>query len=634
MYHGGPALERVLKRAMPIFDASAVADMYTPARIGPVLDTNANVYFLLFDSGFSPEDAGADEDAFAASADCLHSQGCMAMASIAPGHAAGLRDSGIFALRPGGKRIPSWLAGFDMTCWLQPAWRARVHGRIERAIELGADGVWFDPVIFGAAPGLIGGQLIGPAGCSCELCRKDFQSITGGEMRNFPPRPDAEPDLFERYIQWRSDIVADAVSEWAAAAYAAKPGALIAAALLHPAHLPAALLFGADINKLAPRLDIVIAETNNMIHFEKSGLTYDAATIETIAARAPGCALATWPHARGPHIDFAPAAVLWRAAMAEAAACRASYAPRLSFHLNKDTLQPITPDAEDFETHRQALGAFWNWIDRTPEPFHNTTPHAQTGLVHSHRAQNDSGGAFIAAYVKMFITMTELHIPFIIVTEEQLEAGAPPDCVKLLVAPPGAADTDAARAGVQKFAGSGGRLLFAGAPPDWAPVDNRQHIDPDIFTPTPPGKSGLLRGIAAARHSGTPAPYFQHRFPAAGPVAKQLRDPGRFLVPEQWKTIFDALKAILADMSPDVEIEGPPYIHCREYRGPGAAYFHCANILPGFPGQPYVRLRFPGTVRARILTPDRNRVVYTQDRSITLEVKTYAVIEITDRRTH
>jgi hypothetical protein len=80
-----------------------------------------------------------------------------------------------------------------------------------------------------------------------------------------------------------------------------------------------------------------------------------------------------------------------------------------------------------------------------------------------------------------------------------------------------------------------------------------------------------------------------------------------------------------------VEIEGPPYIHVREYRGTNAAFFHCANILPGFPGQPFIRLNFPATVRARILTPDRNKIVYTQDRSITLEVKTYAVIEITDR---
>ena len=628
---GGPALLRFINRFLPLDDknSEAVLTAYEPAQLEPLLETNANIFLLLFDQGLAPDETEEDAETFRKAADYLHGQGVEAWASIAAGHCdsrGAFSSQSWFALARGKKRVPSFVPGMAMTCWLDPEWRKHVSGRIRAAVECGADGIWLHPLIFGAAPAVFGPHILGPVGCSCARCRDAFQKDAGaGKLQKFPPSPQQNPDLFHEYIDWRCRGVEQAVAEWRQEAQALSPNLPMACVATHPVHCDSGLLFGADPVAISQKSDVLIAETNNLVNFEKKGLTYDAATVGVLREYVEDCTLAGAPRAAGPRIEFPPHAVIWRSAMGDAVSCGAPTALRATAFFDEKTLDAMTLDDELFETLRRSQGAFWNWIDRNIELFEAVRPHSQIALVHSFRAMRRDH-AFSVDFFKIFATFTELHVPFRVLPLHRLDHELPGD-FQIIIMPRGVEPDEKTRQKLVDF-GRQGTLLFVGRPPEWA--HNVQSIGQDIFKEPLPGivKNPLWRNWINRRHSGTPAPWFQHIFPASGPVARRLNRPGRFIIPEQWKTLFDKIADLRQQHGAKLDIQGPPYIHVREFHGQGNMLLHIVNLLTGFPGQSVVRISFPEAVSTRIITPDRNRIVYTSEKTISLEIKTYAVIEI------
>jgi hypothetical protein len=631
---GGPAWLEIQKRLFPLDpkDTEPLSQAYSPEQLEKLLETNANIFFLVFSPGLDAGSENAAAENFQRAAEYLNTQGAEAVACISAGHClAGAHDGrDMFAQRVGRKTVPSWIPGFRMTCWTSPEWRERVSETVRRALTCGAAGVCFDTVIFGAVPVQLGSDILGPVGCACARCRESFVKETGANgLKSFPPSA-GNDELFFKYLDWRTDIVSDAMRHWADAARAERPSATVTARLLHPVQVNTALLFGADFEKLAPTCDTIIAETGNLINFEKAGLTYDGATLDVLTAYAGDTAVAGAPWTAGPHLPLAPPDALWRAAMSEAAACATAPSIRASIFFDAQSFRPKTLAHEDFEEHRQTMSRFWNWIDRTPEVFAAGRPFARTALLHPPRALMIGYHETAPCFFKMYATLTELHVPFRVLPERDI-ATLPYDDVQLIIVPPGAVTAHGDIDVLKRFALSG-KLLFMGTAPDWAPEDNRAALEMSIFSEPAAVTGALRRAWRNARHSGTPAPYFQHRFPAAGGPARALRTPGLFRVPERWKDIFDTVNRLLAVATPGLEIEGPPYLHVREWRANGNAYLHINNLLPGFEGPKMLRLRIPSPVSMKIFTPDRNKVVYTTDRTFTLEVITYAVVVINGRQ--
>jgi hypothetical protein len=628
---GGPALLALSQRIMPLADCSvtAVRDAYTPRFLEPLLDTNANTFFLLFSPGFEPEKEKPFQEAFAGAAEFLGDQGCEAAACVSAGHCdAALRNSNQPAVRGRNKPVPSWIPGFRMACWTHPDMRSQVLARALAALDCGARGVCFDTLFFGAAPAVLGPHIIGPAGCACARCRGLFEKETGTSAAHFPPRHHENPDLFFQYVAWRARVVADTVGAWAAAVHEKSPGALMACRLPHPCQGNPALVFGADTAQIAAHCDAVLSETTNLIDFNKTGLTYDGATLDMLRAAAPGKDIASLPWRAGPHIETEPAPALWAAALGEAATCGAALAPRATLLFQRDTLAPATLAQDSFHEHRAALGRLWNWIDHTPEMFEDMAPFAPVGLVHDPESWIRHWSQCAPAFLKMYATLSELHVPFRVVARTELTHGAP-EGVKLLIAPPRMGFTDTE---IQTLQTCGAHLLFLGHAPAWAPQDNCAALDAALFAePEPrPAQRASWRRLMHARHSGSPAPYMQHRAPASGPLARLLAHYAHFTVPDKWKDIFDTVQALRTQAGDHISIEAPPYIAVRLWRSPcgGRMAAHAAHLLPDFNGPKLLRISVPGAASARILTPDRNRITYVQNPDFTVEIITYAAVDL------
>lgn len=628
-YPGGPALIAVMRRAMPMpgLNAEALQHAYSPRFLEPLLDTNANVFFLMFSPGFGRDAEQPFYDAFAGAAEFLKEQGCHAVACVSAGHfdAAGARRAAMpWAVRGRSARVPSWIPGFRMPCWTHPDMRASVMDRALYALELGAHGVCFDTVINGACPSAAGGGFAGPIGCACPRCREAFARETGEpHARSFPPRHNAGPDCFFKYAAWRAHATTDALSGWTAAIEKAAPSAIAAASLLHPVQANAAVIFGADTHQIAKHCHTILAETNGLIDFNKSGLAYDAATLEILSATEHCCDIATIPWHAGPRLEAPPGPQLWRAVLGETASCGAAAAPRAALFFDTETLAPATLAQEQFEPHRASAGALWNWIDSVPEVFENLAPFAYTGLLYDPDSWMRGGRAPAHCFLAMHATLSELHTPFRVVARAELERGAPRH-IKGLIVPPGIEFSNQ-ETGVLRE--SGARLLFIGPAPGWAPEGNSETLDAAIFDLPAPRVAGLR--LAEARHNGSPAPYMQHRIPEPGRVARALETYPRVTVPEQWKTIFDTVQDMRARAGDDLVVEAPPYIPVRLWSDESCRRIvaHATHLLPGFQGPSHMRLCVPGAQSARILTPDRNRITYVQDSTLTLEIITYAAIE-------
>ena len=628
-YPGGPALIAVMRRAMPMpgLSSDALRHAYSPRFLEPLLDTNSNVFFLMFSPGFGQNAEQPFYDAFAGAAEYLKEQGCHAVACVSAGHfdAAGAQRAAMpWAVRGRSARVPSWIPGFHMACWTHPDMRASVLDRALKALELGAHGVCFDTVINGACPSAAGDGFAGPIGCACPRCREAFARETGEPCpKIFPPRHHDGPDRFFKYADWRARATTDAFSGWASAIEKSAPGALTAASLLHPAQANASVIFGADTRQIAKRCHAILAETNGLIDFNKSGLAYDAATLEILAVTASGCDIATVPWHAGPRLEAPPGPQLWRAVLGEAASCGAAAAPRAALFFDPGTLTPATLAQEQFEPHRASARALWNWIDSAPEVFENLAPFAHTGLLCDPDSWMRGGHAAGRVFLAMHATLSELHAPFRVVARAELEHGAPSH-IKGLIVPPGIGFTDHETGALRE---SGVRLLFIGPAPAWAADGNNESLDASLFESPAQRVAGLR--LAEARHNGSPAPYMQHRIPVPGRVARALETYPRVTVPEQWETIFGAVQKMRARAGDDLVVEAPPYIAVRLWSDESGRRIvaHAAHLLPGFQGPSNMRLCVPGAQSARILTPDRNRITYQQDSALSLEIISYAAIE-------
>ena len=101
---------------------------------------------------------------------------------------------------------------------------------VEAAAERGADGILFDRVAFGAAPGNSGTRWYGAVGCHCERCRglfREFAAERGTRAARIPTTVDPESSEFRLYAEWRAGVVSDCLKRWAGNARNLVSGAVI-----------------------------------------------------------------------------------------------------------------------------------------------------------------------------------------------------------------------------------------------------------------------------------------------------------------------------------------------------------------------------------------------------------------------
>jgi hypothetical protein len=309
-------LQRVKFPDIPI-DVRAHLRAHQEQGVAALRSLGVNIAFLSMNWGFPPEierehwrefaqarrlynEAGIDVLAY------VQASNCVASGSFA--------DADWFALDHRGRRIPYYHRRF-MTCWNHEGWIQQVRTQALRALEAGAQGVFFDNVWMGATPWVLGGALGGFAGCACGRChaayRRDTQHSIPVRLENDRPS--------ESWLRWRAGIVQQRFADWCSAIRAHTPGAMVSSNSCDVVLRDTTGLFGLDYHALAPLQDALLVENVAMPRYDaaRRRLVANALPLKAVRAAASGKPIFAVTYEHGIGLDASPSPRRLRRAICE-----------------------------------------------------------------------------------------------------------------------------------------------------------------------------------------------------------------------------------------------------------------------------------------------------------------------------
>lgn len=646
-------------------DADAVAGALNPDRLETLAEANVNFVICPFDLGVPPGEARAQKDAFARLAADASRLGMEALALVSTSvyTARGeWKNAPWKSLLPNGKPVfYSRAARRAMACWANEEWAERTDSAVRGALGAGAAGVFLDFICFGAAPVIVGGDLFGPAGCQCEVCRKKFgEHLDEKNKQRFPiPREASFRDeQFKEYASWRQSVVMDRLISIGRIVKDGNEANLLGAIVPHLPYLPALPVFGFPTgwaygkNSFPDFPDICCVEHQRATELSRNGLLYESPGLKVLRASSAACLVASLAHQPGPAPDRVPSAGRYASGIISAFASgvapiiRAGEFRDAPYGKNgKNGKNGKVGDylcAPQYAEQRETIASLFNWLDKNRDLFEGAAPVARVGVYFEWGdlySTMSSEKPSVAAFYNIVQTLTETQIPVNVLPAEKIDLAAYADLRVVII--PGAECGDSIKTLARGFPGV--HFVFVGGAPDWAAaLDNCSAIDASFMDAKETrgarfaesfigrrlikrlyaGRTGHFGGFPISRRASLPPPLL-----AALPAMnyQHLPSPG-------WKKLRDAVADALKRFPDDVTIEAPPYIHVHEWKKPPNALFHVIHLLPGFKGPDQAALRFPAPVSARIIDAARNKITYIKNEAtIAIKPEPYVVVEVKDR---
>lgn len=336
-------------------------------------ERGVNVVFLSMNWGFPPEREQAHWQEFAeavrayreagiATLGYVQSSNCLAEGSYA--------ENDWYALDSAGRRI-SYFRNRLMTCWTSEAWNREVVAHAHRAIDAGADGVYFDNLWMGATPWTLGGRPGGFAGCACDRCARAFRE----HAEHDPPRRLGPNGVASRFLDWRADRVASCFADWASAVRSRNPYAVVLANNCDVVLRDTRSLFGLDPQLLAPHQDALLIENVAVPRFNaaRRTLVTNALTLKAMRALVPDRQLLAVTYQHGIGLDGPPNPRRLRQTLAETVALGAACVLKGSEYLDdRGRFSVITAPA--FQASLAAAGSIFSWLDANQHLYDDAAP--------------------------------------------------------------------------------------------------------------------------------------------------------------------------------------------------------------------------------------------------------------------
>lgn len=375
------------------FAGARVAEREHVEGVGPdgidrLVEAGFNWAFLSANWGFPPEIESEDWEEFGRAARTAHDRGLRVFAYVQGSNAfatGSYRDRDWYALTPEGRRIP-YYSGRFMTCLHSTEWLAEVRERIDRLIDAGADGIYFDNLWMGATPWILGTAYGGFAGCFCARCRAAYRAASGSSI---PRRIDPDDRRTVGYLRWRADVVTRRLREWTRHCRHGGTDTFVVANACAAVMRDAFTLFGIDYADWSEFLDAVLVEDVSLPSFRparigRTRLTQAAVTAKAARSVARPKPVLTVSYDRGIGLDTIPQPRPYVQALAEAAACGAIGVVKGSEYLDpQDRFTVIT--ARDFDAFRDACGGMLEWLDVHADLYHGREPAARLALLYPYR---------------------------------------------------------------------------------------------------------------------------------------------------------------------------------------------------------------------------------------------------------
>lgn len=291
MLQGGRGARLNLKRVYPgaLVDAPVLDVAHAGEGAGRAAMLGATHALLVFSWGLPPELDEVDRVGFGRVVRLYREAGLDVLAGVVassyvPQASYAGRD---WAARDiTGRRIPAQI-GRLYACWNDADWLTTVERHLIQALDAGVEGVWLMAPWAGGVPLAADGGLLGGAGCHCPRCRAAYAEASGGA--EIPRLITLQARHVQNYLEWRASLTARRIGEWAAAARAHRPDALIAAESPPVPGELVALQYGHDPAAIGAHIDLYLVRDPLA---ESRGLPGPAIALAAARARLSGRAQA------------------------------------------------------------------------------------------------------------------------------------------------------------------------------------------------------------------------------------------------------------------------------------------------------------------------------------------------------
>jgi len=592
----------------PVDEAVHLAAHASSGAAAIVKETACNWVYLMYDWGFPPEVEREDWTSFQQAAVVYHAFGARVFAYIQSSNrvfAESFAFKDWYARDPHGRMI-HYYTGRYMTCWESPEWFEHLAGLVARALESGADGIFFDNPWHAAQPMHFLGSWLGPAGCYCPRCRERYQADQHAEI---PRQIDPGEAQGERYLRWRAERVAAQLAELAAVARAIKPDVVISVNDFDAVMRPSYITYAIDLPALARIQDVVMIEDYGLPAWtagRKPRLANNALTLRTARALCSSTPLSVDPYDRGIGFDSVFPARRYLQSIAEAAACQASAVIKATEFVNARGRFTLLTDVA-YTQIRVEIGRYHRWLSARPEAFERGENLASIGLLYPARLHS-AWPRLARLFFGCGQTLTAANLAWRVV-----QPGQPLKHLKSLVIfdlrdlpaeplPPGLEVIDIAHL------------------PGWSAAEKKSLLD----------QAPLLRRAASAFLEALLRGYF------ASPAVRRLLDglgvmrlftsSPFFNLPGQ-AARASLLAALPREQTVRVESEAPVLVEIWE--SGGQTQLHLVN----YASQPQsLRLSFTAPVRARLLSPDTIFDAHAEGQDIQLELDVYTIVVFEPQR--
>ncbi len=642
----GPNVAKAIEESFRPLPVDEVFIRCAAENIEALAETNINFIIYPFDLGFPPEESVLQRESFHELSTKAPAFGMQTVALITTSsyYPRGTYKNASWTARlPNGKPIQySHNSKRMMACWADPEWTNRLETIARESIEAGASGVMLDPVFFGAAPLFTDGGFEGPAGCFCKRCREKFKSEHVSreiKYQKIPVRASLDDDIFKAYTKWRSAVVTESLERIRFSISRIDGSALFGIIAPHLTYYPTQIMYGLDPEWALSAPDVCLIEHHGHASLSREGLAYGLPALKLMRSASRGPLAASIAYSYGPSNDTIHAATGYSAMIAEAFSCGCAPVIRAGEYRGTGDVLGDFITNEDYSDQRNAISSAFNWIEKNPELFENTSTASTTGVLFSLKRLQLNPHPFVSHFYKIVHTLTETQVPVELLVEETISeedvAG-----LRVIIIPEAAdIEPDVSRRLSAMFEGR--KILYTGAKPGW--IFDAERINHDFFADKPKRKKQLLSNTRAGR-------FLLSRFyrggtglfggfpisPRAGipPMILPHMESTRYLYPppDNWKILRDATLDSHKEFPEDIVIQAPPYIHINEWKSGADSFFHIVNILPGLPGPDQAALRFPVPMNARVIDAFSNKITYlNNEHSIVVKPKPYAIAIVKNR---
>jgi len=428
-----------------------------------MLKMNIDVAYPMFNWGFAPEVEKEDWECFGEFAKLCHQKDIAVVAYVQPSN---LVWEDWFRLHPESKgwlcidKDGNWYPYFSFTgrymcCFSNPDWIEQVGKTTRKAIEYGADGIFYDNIVLFP--------------CYCNSCKEGFKdylkesNLNPVELKNIPEY-DAEDEYWRHWCRFRSQPINKFYRAMQRVVTTGKTKISITSNTGFLVEKNGFSNYGYDFAEIAKIEDYVYIENSSLPRIFEGGLINNARTFKVAGAYIRDKTITV--DCRGQESGLGGDVTFtkvhspreYQLGIAETAAWQGSFTV-IGTEFFNEYWTLLTEDC--YHAQWEAIGRYNQFLKEHAELYEGNRYLANIGLFYSHSSLTWSRETSFPSFCGFFQTLYQNNIPFHVLAEEDMRKDNFRDC-ELVILPNVCCIDEMLLDKLLGFVDGGGRLLITG----------------------------------------------------------------------------------------------------------------------------------------------------------------------------